>query len=451
MPAPVRVELPYAPRKQFMPFHQRKQRWAVLVCHRRSGKTVAAINDLIRAAILCKSRVPLFAYVAPYRAQAKSVAWSYLKYYAQPITKNVNESDLIVTLRTGAEIRIFGADNPDALRGLGFDGVFLDEYGDFKPSVWGSVVRPALADKQGWAVFAGTPKGKNQFWDAWAKAIGQTDWYTFMLKASESGILSEEELQSIRADPNTSEDQYLQEYECSFEAAIVGAFYGTEMRLLTEGKRIREVPYDESLSTYTAWDIGRTDDTSVWWYQVIGGEIHVIDFYSAAGEDPDSMSKIVLEKPYHYGQHFLPHDAKAKTFAAHGKSTVEQLAARLGGFSMLSIVPNLSVQDGIQAVRMMLPRCWFDSVKCKDGIEALRQYEREYDEDKKAFKQSHKHNWASHPADAFRMAAISWQEEMGHGQPKIFPERALVAGPSNTATLEDMWAAAKRQKRSSRI
>lgn len=445
---PRRVELPYSPRKAFMPFHNRTQRWACLVCHRRAGKTVAAINDLIKGAVIDKSRTPLLGYVAPYRAQAKSIAWEYLKWYGRPLIKKINESDLIVTTLNNAEIRLFGADNADALRGLGFNGIFMDEYGDFKPSVWGSVIRPALADKRGWAVFAGTPKGKNQFWDVYDSALTDPEWFTMRLTASQSGILSEEELRSIKADPNTKPDQYLQEYECSFEAAILGAFYGTEIRELEEAGRITTVSYDPSLPTYTAWDLGYRDDTAIWWYQVVRGEIHVIDFYAVSGAAPDDLIKVISSKPYHYSKHFLPHDAKAKTLSSGGKSLIEQMGAGLG-LSNLAIVPNLSVQDGIQAVRAMLPSCWFDAVKCKDGIEALRQYEREYDEDKKAFRQTPKHNWTSHPADAFRMAAISWREEQP--QRKVFPDRILIAGPTNEATLDDMWAAAKRYKRSDRI
>lgn len=450
MPAPVKVSIPYAPRDVFLPFHNRTKRWSVLVCHRRAGKTVAAINDLVKSAVLCKDRVPLFGYVAPYRQQAKSVAWGYLKYYSQPIQKTVNESDLIVTLRNGAEIRLFGADNADALRGLGFNGILMDEYGDFRPSVWGSVIRPTLADKQGWAVFMGTPKGKNQFWDVYDKALtgdDRDDWYTLHLPASKSGILSLDELRSIRAG-NTTEDQYQQEYECSFEAAILGAYYGVEMRELADAGQICGVAYDPSLPTYTAWDLGYRDDTAIWFYQVVRNEIHVIDFYSVSGASIAELANTVLKRPYHYGQHFLPHDARAKTLSSGGKSIIEQLAAHLG-LSTLSIVPNLEVQDGIQAVRQMLPMCWFDSIRCKDGLEALRQYEREYDEDKKAFREKPKHNWTSHPADAFRMAAISWREEQP--QKKVFPERALIVGPSNQATLEDMWAAHERIARDDRF
>lgn len=444
--APKRVPMPYTPRRAFMRFHDRTQRWACLVCHRRAGKTVAAVNDLIKGAVMTPGRAPLFGYVAPYRSQAKSIAWEYLKHYARPVTRKVNESELILTTVTNAEVRLFGADNADAMRGLGFDGVFMDEYGDFKPSVWGNVIRPALSDKQGWAVFAGTPKGKNQFWEVWDAAAGDPTWFRFMLKASESKILPPSELADARR--TLTEDQYLQEYECSFEAAILGAYYGTEMRELDEAGRITEVEYDPSLVTYTAWDLGYRDDTAIWWYQVIRGEIHVIDFFAGSRLSVDDVAKIVMQKPYHYQTHYLPHDARAKTMASGGKSTIEQLAAYFG-WASLAIVPNLSLQDGIQAVRKTLPLCWFDRAKCKYGIEALRQYEREYDEDKKAFRERPNHDWCSHPADAFRMMAVSWSEEQP--QMKVYPERALVAGQGNTATLNDMWAAAKRWKRSARL
>lgn len=441
------IVIPYQAREQFRPFHNRTQRWGCLVVHRRGGKTVAAVNDVVRAAITCKTRNPLFGYVAPYRMQAKSVAWGYLKYYAQPITKSVNEGELIVTLINGGQVRLFGADNPDSIRGLGFDGLLNDEYGDFMPSVWGNVLRPALSDKQGWAVFMGTPKGKNQFWDIAEMARNNPEeWYFLNLPASKSGILPQSELDDLKS--QLSPDQYLQEMECNFEAAILGAYYGTEMRELSEGGRVTEVKYDPSLPTFTAWDIGHRDDTSIWWFQMIRSEIHVIDFYTVSGSGVEDVGNFVKAKPYHYAKHYLPHDARAKTFASNGKSTIEQLIAILG-FENMAIVPSLSVQDGIQAVRMTLPNCWFDALKCKEGIEALRQYEREYDEDNKCFRTSPKHNWASNPSDAFRMLAISWREA-----PQIrlvHPDRPLIVGPGNTATLEDMWANHKRQTRRIRI
>ena len=430
------VTLPYKPRKAFRSFHDRTERWACLVAHRRAGKTVAAINDIIRAALMCKSPNPLFAYIAPYRSQAKSVAWDYLKHFAAPVLASSNEAELTVELVTGNKIRLFGADNADAMRGLGFDGVFMDEYGDFRPSVWGNVIRPTLSDKQGWAVFAGTPKGKNQFWQIFEQAKKTPDeWFHLTLKASESGLLPNTELKAAAA--QISDDQFLQEYECSFEAAILGAYYGEDLRKITDAGQVCRVDYDPHLPTYTSWDLGYRDDTAIWWYQVVRNEIHIIDYFAISGANIAEIAKIVIEKPYKYAKHYLPHDAKAKTLAAAGKSVIEQLSEFLG-INNMAIVPDLSVQDGIQAVRQMLPMCWFDSERTHDGLEALRQYQREYDEDKKAFRQTPRHDWTSHPADAFRMLAIAWRLE-----PKVQPPdvvKPLIVGPENTVTLNDMWA-----------
>jgi len=408
---------------------------------------VAAINDLIRAAITCKSPMPLFGYVAPFRSQAKSVAWDYLKYFARPITKSSNEGDLIIELLNGAKIRLFGADNADAMRGLGFDGLYLDEYGDFKPSVWGNVIRPALSDKQGWCVFGGTPKGKNQFWSIYETSRKlPNEWFSLSLPASKSKLLPESELDAAKA--QLAEDQYLQEYECSFEAAIVGAIWGIEMRKVTEDGRITKVENQIEVKTHTAWDLGHTDDTAIWWYQVIAGEIHIVDFFALSGGTIEEFVSKIKEKPYNYGKHYLPHDARARTLASGGKSVIEQMAVGLG-INNLAIVPSLSVQEGIQAVRTALPRCWFDAEKCADGIEALRQYQREYDEDKKAFRQTPKHDWTSHPADAMRMLAISWREEPKDKPPD--PSKVLIVGPENEVTMNDMWAIHKQTARSNRI
>jgi hypothetical protein len=418
-----------------MPFHERNKRWACLVAHRRAGKTVAAVNDIIRAAMFAKSPNPLYAYIAPYRSQAKAVAWDYFKYYAQPITKDVNESELTIELVNGAKVRLFGGDNADAMRGLGFDGVYMDEYGDFKPSVFGNVIRPAMSDKQAWGVFAGTPKGKNQFWEIYETATRlPSEWFLLRLPASTSGLLPATELAAAKA--QLAEDQYLQEYECSFEAAILGAFFGKEMREAQDQGRITNVPHDPNLPTYTAWDLGFRDDTAIWFYQVSRGEVRVIDFYAVSGEDIHAIADVVRNKPYRYAKHYLPHDARAKSLQT-GRSIVEQLAAQLD-IAKLAVVPDIGVQSGIQAVRMMLPRVWFDATKCSDGIEALRQYQREYDEDKKAYRQSPRHDWTSHPSDAFRMVAVSWSEVAD--KPPAPEVKPLMVGPQNTVTLNDMWA-----------
>ena len=429
------IELPYEPRRAFLAFHNRTQRWACLVAHRRAGKTVAAVNDIIRAAVTYQGPYGLFAYISPFRSQAKGIAWQYFKDFARPIIKATNEQELTVTLVNDTQIRLYGADNADAMRGLGFSGIFCDEYSDFKPSVFGNVLRPALSDKQGWCVFASTPKGRNQFYDIYDTAQRLPhEWFLLRLPASTSGLLPRGELEAAKA--QLSEDQYLQEYECSFEASLgLGAFYGREMRLAAEQGRIAQVDYDPELPVYTAWDLGYRDDTAIFWYQQHRGEIRVIDFYAVSGADIHEIAEIVTNKPYRYERHFLPHDAKAKSLQT-GKTIVEQLAHYLD-LRKLTVVPDIGLQSGIQAVRMILPRVWFDAEKCRDGIEALRQYQREYDEDKKAYRQSPRHDWTSHPADAFRMLAVSWQEH-GDKSPAAEP-KALIVGPENKVTLNDMW------------
>ena len=390
--------------------------------------------------MFAKSGTPLYGYCAPYRSQAKSVAWDYLKFYAAPITREINESELTVELINGAKIRLFGADNADAMRGLGFDGLYLDEYGDFRPSVFGNVLRPSLSDKQGWCVFGGTPKGKNQFWEIYetAKRLPQ-EWFLLRLPASTSGLLPSGELAAARA--QLAEDQYLQEYETSFEAAILGSFYGKEMREADQQGRICQVPYNPDLPVYSSWDLGYRDDTAIWFYQLGRGEIRVIDFYAVSGENIHDIANVVLTKGYRYAKHYLPHDARAKSLQT-GKSIVEQLAAHLD-IAKLAVVPDIGLQNGIQATRLILPRVYFDAERCRDGIEALRQYQREYDEDKKAYRQNPRHDWTSHPSDAFRMLAVSWQEIAD--KPPALEPKPLMVGPQNTVTLNDMWQVHDRQ------
>jgi hypothetical protein len=442
-----RIVIPYRPRRAFLPFHNRSQRWACLVAHRRAGKTVAAVNDIIRAAITYQGDRGLFGYIAPYRSQAKAVAWSYFQEFAAPVAQSKNEQELTITLINGSQIRLYGADNADSMRGLGFSGVYMDEYGDFRPSVFGNVIRPALSDKQGWAVFGGTPKGKNQFWEIFETATRLcNEWFLLRLPASTSGLLPDGELAAARA--QLAEDQFLQEYECSFEAAILGAFYGKEMREAQEQGRITEVKHDSSLPTFTAWDLGYRDDTAVWFYQVARGEIRVIDFYAVSGANIHDIAKVVLERPYRYAKHLLPHDARAKSLQT-GRSIVEQLAQHLD-IAKLAVVPDIGLQSGIQAVRLTLPRVWFDAERCREGIEALRQYQREYDEDKRSFRESPRHDWTSHPADAFRMLAVSWQD-VARPSASVDP-KPLIVGPENTVTLDDMWRVhAQTQNRRARL
>jgi len=437
------VELDYKPRDVFLDFHERQERWAVIVAHRRCGKTVACINDLIYKALIESKEDGRYAYLAPYYAQAKSIAFDYLMRFSEPVRANHNVSELWVELINGARIRLFGADNPDALRGLYLDGVVLDEFADMKPSTWGAVLRPLLADRKGWAVFIGTPKGHNQFYDVYNNATKDESWYVKTLRASQTNLLPDEELRD--AAKMMSQDQYLAEFECDFESAIIGAYYGKELRQLTDSNRITNVEYDPLFPVFTAWDLGYSDDTSIWWFQVVHGEIRVLDYHSSNGQPIAFYTGLIQAKEreynYVYRTHWLPHDARAKTLASGGKSIIEQLSVKIP-LENMKIVPSLSLQDGIQATRLALMRSWFDS-KCEDGIECLRQYQREYDEDKKVFRDKPRHDWTSHGADAFRMLAIAWREEE-----KIIskddPIRGLLVGQTEV-TLNEMWKTAPKQ------
>jgi hypothetical protein len=462
------IVIPYRPREAFRPFHNSDKRWKVLVFHRRAGKTVAAINHLIKGAVICKRERPIFRYVSPFLSQAKAIAWEYLKHYAAPITVKTNESELWVEVLGGGRVRLFGADNADAMRGMYSDGDFYDEFGDFRPSILGNVLRPALSDRQGWGVFGGTPKGKNQFWEIKETARRNPDeWFLMEMPASKSGLLDQSELLDARK--HLSESQYEQEYECSFEAELIGSYWGRELRQLEQAGRITEVMFDDSVPVFTAWDLGFGDDTAIWWYQVIRGEIHVLDFFCASGADLSVYASQILARKvridiegdkvvahvgeviedlahrvrYKYQTHWLPHDARAKTLAAKGKSIIEQLAAPLG-LDKLAIVPNLGLEDGIQSVRLMLPRVWFDK-KCEEGLEALRQYQREYDEDKKAFRDKPRHDWTSHPADAFRMMAVAWQHEVKELSVDQ-PMRGLMVGVPSVS-LDELWKTAQPKRR----
>ena len=223
------VTLPYSPREQFLPFHERTQRFASLVCHRRAGKTVAAVNDLIRGAALCDKPNPRFAYIAPFYKQAKDIAWTYLRQGVAPLIEygaSIHESELRVDLPNRGRVRLYGADNPDSLRGIYLDGVVLDEPAQIDPTLWPEILRPALADRMGWGVFVGTPKGRNAFYEIWRSAQKSGDWYTLLLRASETGLLPEGELAAARE--AMTDAQYRQEFECSFHEPDVSQFITNE-------------------------------------------------------------------------------------------------------------------------------------------------------------------------------------------------------------------------------
>lgn len=394
-----RIVIPYEPRELFIPFHNRKQRFSCEVVHRRGGKTVSRVNELIKGALTEERDRPRFAYIAPFLKQAKAVAWDYVKHYCQPLVPlgaTFNEAELRADLPNGGQIRLYGADNPDSLRGIYLDGVVLDEYGVMDPAIW-PVVRPALSDRLGWADFIGTPNGHNDFYDTFQRAKADPEeWYCAIHRASETGIIAAGELTAAKR--SMTEDQYAQEYECSFEAAIQGAYYGKEMAEAEREKRITRVPYDRATDVITAWDLGIGDATAIWFCQQVGQEYHLIDYLENSGVGLDWYAGQIKSKPYVYGNHILPHDVEAKELGT-GKSRKEVLE-QLG--IKVTVAPKLKVEDGINAVRMVLNRCWFDAEKCARGIEALKQYRTEFDEQRKVFRDKPLHDWTSHASDAAR-------------------------------------------------
>ncbi len=398
-----------------------------MVCHRRAGKTVAAVNDLILAAVNAAKagrHEPRTAYIAPLYKQAKAAAWDYLKHYGLSLPcAEVRESELSLELPKGARVRLYGADNPDALRGIYLDEVVLDEYAQMRPQVWSEVIRPALADRQGGATFIGTPMGRNAFAALWERAKDDPAWFTLMLKASESGLIPAEELAAARRE--MSAEQYAQEFECSFDAAVTGAYYGAAIAAAETEGRIGRVPWEPKAAVHTAWDLGIGDSTAIWFFQLVGMEVRLIDYHEDSGVGLSHYAGELLERKargWAFGEHILPHDAQVRELGT-GRSRVEMLQ----GLGIAArVLPSMPVDDGIQAVRMLLPRCWFDTERCRRGLEALRQYRREYDDRLRIFRGRPLHDWTSHAADALRYLAMGLPERAGRPKPIHYPKGSYI-------------------------
>ena len=423
----IRPAVDYVPRKQFYSFHVRDKRWAIIVAHRRAGKTVACVMELLTRALATPKKEARYAYIAPFREQAKTVAWSYLKHYATAVVndpeKDFRESDLEVRLFNGSTVRLFGADNPNALRGMYLDGVVMDEYADMRPSLWGEVIRPTLSDRKGWAVFIGTPRGRNEFHRVYEQAGSDPSWYQLTLTASETGLLDDSELADARK--TMTENQYEQEYECSFDAAIIGAVYAKELVAARKAGRVKTVPYDASRLVYASFDIGRRDATAIWFFQVISNEIRVIDYFEDQMEAAPYYASILRGKDYAYDTLYLPHDAD-KGEAATGVTFTEVM--RSNGFRV-QVLKAIAVEDGINAARMIFPRCQFDETRCAAGLEALQAYQWGYNVRMDELKNVPVHNWASHGADSFRYLAIAVKsgiEAVAARAPLSYPKRAYA-------------------------
>jgi phage terminase large subunit len=399
--------IPYKPREHQLRVHQllEGKRFAVVVAHRRFGKTVAALNHIIRESLLNQKEAPRYAYIAPTYGQAKRVAWDYLVKYAEPLGGTTNISELRVDF-WGRRIQLYGSDNPDSLRGQYFDGVIIDEVGDQNPKIWTDIVRPALTDRKGWCLFIGTPKGHNHFKELRDRAEKEDGWGLLEFKASETGVVDEIELKAAKNE--MGQDKYLQEFECSFDASVEGSYYGTILQEIEQKKHMQEIPREELSRTFTAWDLGMGDSTSIWVAQLVGTEVRLIDYYENHGVGLDHYVKWIKDNDYLKAEHILPHDVRVRELGT-GKSRMEMLEE--AGLEV-KISPRMGLDDGIQAVRRLLPRCWFNVPKVQTGLNCLRNYRRDYDEKRKIFYERPLHDWSSHGSDSFRYLALGLDE--GH-------------------------------------
>ena len=426
------ITIPYTPRPQQADLHKNNKRFKICVSHRRWGKSVYAITEILRKALEIKTERNdgRFAYIAPYYRQAKAVAWDYLLYYTKDIPgTKVNQSELRVDLINGSRIRLYGAgDDPDALRGIFLDGCVMDEYADMSPRMWSEVIRPALTDRKGWAIFIGTPKGRNQFWQLYEDAKHEPDWHRAIYRASETGVVDAVGLEAAKK--QMGEDEFMQEFECSWAAAIKGSYYGNLIIEAEQEGRITKVERDPSLPVHVAWDLGISDSCALWFFQVTMGEIRIFDYYESAGVGLDHYVKVMDEMQIEYwGDDYLPHDAKVRELGT-GRTRAETLI-NMG--RRPRIVPNHKVDDGINAVRLLLQNCYFDVKRCENGINALRNYQREWDDVKRVFKRNPLHNWASHGSDSFRYLAMSYKNiKPKEKEPDIMKELL------RTPTLDEM-------------
>lgn len=416
------LKSPYQPRPLQKEMHNKSTRFTVLVCHRRFGKTIFAINHIISKLLTCDKNRPQYAYIAPEKSQAKKIAWEYLKEYTN-FLPNVRyyEAELKCEIelpnKTKGIIYLEGAENPERLRGMYFDGVILDEVAQMPKSIWTEVVRPALSDRMGWAVFIGTPKGRNYFKEVYSYAedevMAKDGWSSFMYKASESKVIPDAELESLKR--QMSSEEYAQEYECDFEAAIPGTYYGKQIAMLRNEGQIGEFNYNKNVPVFTAWDIGLNDKTVIWFAQFINNKIYIIDYYENSDASLVHYINYIKGKPYTYEYHIVPHDVNVRSFT-DGLTRLSQMES--AGLKC-TVAKRLSIQEGINAVINILPICNFDEKKCDKGLSALSYYHSTYSDRNDVQQLIPVHDWSSHAADAFRYLAVGrrnvnqWSES-GH-------------------------------------
>lgn len=427
---PTVITIPYAPRAHQWAIHNAKERFQVVIAHRRAGKTLGLVNHLIRAGMQTAHAQPQLAYVAPTYRMAKRIAWDYVKRYTAPIAgSKANASELSVRLPNGAKLMLLGADSIHDLRGIYLHGAVLDEYALMSPRVFPEVILPALMDYQGWAILAGTPLGANQLKRAYVRAAAGTDpnWRAHMLRASETGMISPADLQVAKE--NMSAEEYAQEFECSFEAVIKGAYYGELIAQAEREGRLTRVDYDPALPVIVAVDLGMRDAFACGFLQEhpSAGQVRLFDYREFHGKGLAAVKAEIDRMGYPVAHWIGPHDLAVRELGT-GRSRLE-VARGLG--MNFAVAANLPLEDGREAVRQVLPSLWIDAVRCETFIDAMRQHRAVYDEALEIEGKGALHDWTSHGADMFRYYCVT--------RPRYtltnWSEPGRVAGPDSGALM----------------
>ena len=409
---------------------------AVTEWHRRSGKDDVFLHF---TAVAAHKRIGNYWYMLPEYSQARKSMWDAInphtgkrridEAFPAEIRKTTREQEMMIIFHNGSTFQLVGSDNFNSLVGSPPVGLVFSEYALSNPSAW-AYLMPILEENGGWAGFNSTPRGNNHFTNLGKYAKTAKNWLYSLKTADDTNIFSSEQLESIMEQMQaTHGDDYgkslfLQEYYCSHDAAIPGSVWGDCLDKAQLAGRIRHVPIEPKVPVLTAWDLGRTDATAIWFFQMFGGEIRVFDYHESNLKDIPYYVKLLKEKAaeggFSYGTHWLPHDARARTLAAGGKSIQQQMIdANVG---RIVIAKRLDHVDGIQAARATFPYCNFDETKCEQGLEVLKHYHYEWDEEKRVFSNMPTHDWASHGASAFRTLSLSWKRPKGAGG----EERPLV-------------------------
>lgn len=416
MTASNKIVIPYEPRPLQKELHNQlynggnRIRFVVLAIHRRFGKTVFAINELIAGALTCPHPNPKFFYIAPTYKQAKSVAWEYVKEFTRRIPKmQYYETELRAVFPTGAMIWLHGAENYDALRGNYADGVILDEFGNMAPAIYKEVLRPALSDRLGWCIFLGTPNGKNHFYSQYQEGLTNKGWLSKTFRADETGLIPDEELAEARR--TMGEEEYRQEFLCDWSAAVRGSFYSLEMTRVKADGRVLTIPHAPAIPVDVAIDLGMDDATAIWFVQCVHKEVRLINYREWRNCSLLEIIKDLSRMPYRFGRCFLPHDAAIRELTTGNTRT--QVFEDSNLFEDVQITPRLSVADGINAARVLLNYCFFDRNNTVKGVDCLENYRKKFDNKTGEFSESPVHDTYSHGADAFRYLAINYDPLLG--------------------------------------